>query len=632
MSHLRRALLGGSCLLFLVIVCCARVQTTARVPFESLRCPDSGMACDFVVGGGIGCCAHGADGSAATWMCPSGLGGRVVSQPQPVAGLIGAVHVEVLGESLCARLADGTVRCYGSNDRAGLGLGRYRGVDTSSPTLASCADADCEELEPRALCEGTAVAVPVVGVDAATALFGRCVLQRDELLCWGDNSHGELRGVRRGAAIPVATPVGGFGGEVSSVDGMCAVYGEDGRVGCWGDASSSPVNGGVGVEQLAMESPYGGAGCALIYGRVHCWGRENTNEVVQVAGLGRALQVGAKGGSACALLEDETVSCWGRNGHGQLGDGTTHDRDWPVRVSGLSDVKQIQVGLFRACARLGDGGVACWGSLPTDEGNADHPTPVRIAGLPPALRLALGGNTLCAITESTQVYCWGNIFAPEDPVVRERGVVSAIESQAVGEPIAEDVTPLRRPRLPITCSTESVYCSGASCYPSEDECLDIRARSKPLAASCERRETTYVDARSRWGGRLCACREGRCRRCYMAASFEQCQELPPEVPCGSPDWDTGDPVPDTELATRCGETKTLDLPSKSRSRYCANGAISVPRSCPPPPPDAGNDYCPPEWVEEERCFRTANACESFRAESAEHLPDATEPECRLIAP
>jgi Regulator of chromosome condensation (RCC1) repeat len=681
MRRTTRTLLAGLTSTLALVACGAAMQPIARVPFEALRCPDSGMACNFVEGGGIGCCARAADGTAATFMCPPNLGGRSVSQPRPVAGLIGAVHIEPLGGSLCARLGDGTVRCFGSNDRGALGLGQYRAMggitaiglqemwgsdrgeleigahrcarapdgtvrcwraEEPPPSVPSCRPVahdgavypSCEDPDADALCQGTAIALPVLGIDAATALFGRCVLQRGELMCWGDNSHGELRaGSTYG--IPVATPVTGFAGPIASVDGLCAVLAKDGRVTCWGDAAQSLANNLVGVEQLALVSRFGGAGCALIYGRVHCWGEE----VVRVAGLDRATQIGAASEAACALLEDETVACWGRNHHGQLGDGSTEDRERPVPVQGLSDVKQIQVGLFRACALLADGGVACWGSLPTDDGYADHPSPVRVEGLPPAVRVALAGNTLCAIAESTEVYCWGNVYAPVDPVIRDAAASPSVagRTRAPGS-IAEDVTP-RSPPTGVTtssCSTQSPYCMGTQCFASEDDCLDQRAMSKPPRVSCERLETTYVSSLGANGGpQICACRGDQCRRCRASGElFEQCSESVADRPCGTPDWETGEPVPDAKLAKHC-ETTTVafEAPaSKTPARYCGTGAIPLPRSCPPPPPNAGPNYCPPAWLEQERCFRSRDDCEAFRLAGVAHLPKTAAERCIGIAP
>ncbi|MGY8716118.1 MAG: hypothetical protein ACKVI6_06730, partial [Candidatus Poseidoniales archaeon] len=34
----------------------------------------------------------------------------------------------------------------------------------------------------------------------------------------------------------------------------------------------------------------------------------------------------------CAILDDGSVSCWGNNGQGQLGDGTTNDRFTPTAI------------------------------------------------------------------------------------------------------------------------------------------------------------------------------------------------------------------------------------------------------------------------------------------------------------
>jgi alpha-tubulin suppressor-like RCC1 family protein len=56
---------------------------------------------------------------------------------------------------------------------------------------------------------------------------------------------------------------------------------------------------------------------------------------VTVTGLTGAVQISSGDNHTCALLADGTARCWGNNGVGQLGDGTTTNRTSPVAVFGL---------------------------------------------------------------------------------------------------------------------------------------------------------------------------------------------------------------------------------------------------------------------------------------------------------
>ena len=62
-----------------------------------------------------------------------------------------------------------------------------------------------------------------------------------------------------------------------------------------------------------------------------------------------------------ALKSDGTVWTWGRNEYGQLGDGTTTDRNAPVQVSGLSEVIAIEGGYGHTIALKSDGTIWAWG-------------------------------------------------------------------------------------------------------------------------------------------------------------------------------------------------------------------------------------------------------------------------------
>jgi alpha-tubulin suppressor-like RCC1 family protein len=77
---------------------------------------------------------------------------------------------------------------------------------------------------------------------------------------------------------------------------------------------------------------------------------------------GSVVAVTAGGDHDCALSNLGVVTCWGRNDWGQLGDGTTLDRETPTRVVDLPKVQAIEAGARHTCAVAEDGGVWCWGS------------------------------------------------------------------------------------------------------------------------------------------------------------------------------------------------------------------------------------------------------------------------------
>ena len=125
----------------------------------------------------------------------------------------------------------------------------------------------------------------------------------------------------------------------------------------------------------------------------------------------------------CALLSDHTVECWGYNGEGELGDGTTTDSATPVQVKDvagtgtLSNVTQISAGYSHTCALLTGGAVECWGYNYNGQlGNGtttDSATPVQVkdvAGtgtLSNVTQISAGGSHTCALLSDNTVECWG---------------------------------------------------------------------------------------------------------------------------------------------------------------------------------------------------------------------------------
>ena len=88
---------------------------------------------------------------------------------------------------------------------------------------------------------------------------------------------------------------------------------------------------------------------------------------------------------SCALRLDGTVVCWGANGWGQLGNGSTVNSQVPVGVTGISNAVQVATGYGFACALLDTPSVRCWGYNGWGQlGNGstvNSTTPVAVTGL-----------------------------------------------------------------------------------------------------------------------------------------------------------------------------------------------------------------------------------------------------------
>jgi alpha-tubulin suppressor-like RCC1 family protein len=288
----------------------------------------------------------------------------------------------VLGsEFACGlELIEAWVWCWGANDRLQLGtaaagaqsatavrpttVSRFRRVDVG-PTRACAITQDDEE-------------------DFRLAM------------CWGDNTSGAL-GIGQAVATAEATFVaGGYSyhnvspngeattcGMVEDLDGgghvVAGVY-------CWGSNATGMLGDpSVHTDQL---SPH----------------RVPDGEYAEPA-LGATFACAGGGGG---------VVCWGKN-DGQLGDGTTVDRDSAGTVAGGRTFSALYAGEDHACALITvgpDWGRAwCWGRNEfgqLGDGTTTTPLePVRVSGDQLFIHLALGHGTTCGLTNAQVLYCWG---------------------------------------------------------------------------------------------------------------------------------------------------------------------------------------------------------------------------------
>ena len=116
-------------------------------------------------------------------------------------------------------------------------------------------------------------------------------------------------------------------------------------------------------------------------------------------------------GQPAPVLASGSLRCWGDNGAGQIGDGTTVSRLVPTAVTGISTATGVSAGFFVTCAVLSSGAGRCWGSGGNGRlGNGSESgslVPVAVTGLTSAAAISVGGNHTCAVTSGGTAKCWG---------------------------------------------------------------------------------------------------------------------------------------------------------------------------------------------------------------------------------
>jgi alpha-tubulin suppressor-like RCC1 family protein len=146
-----------------------------------------------------------------------------------------------------------------------------------------------------------------------------------------------------------------------------------------------------------------------------CDGFPCSTRPVAVAGGLRFRQVSAGGDHTCGVTTDDRAFCWGHNHQGQLGDGTFRNRLVPVPVdAGGLQFRRVSAGGSHTCGVTTDNRAFCWGrngqgrlgdGTTTD---IDRVRPVAVTGGLFFLQVSPGGDHTCGVTTANRVYCWGN--------------------------------------------------------------------------------------------------------------------------------------------------------------------------------------------------------------------------------
>ena len=272
----------------------------------------------------------------------------------------------------CALHQDGTISCWGNNLYGQLGNGQGEsGVISLSP-------------------------VQVLSITDATAItkgtYHSCALhRRGTISCWGRGTDGQLGdGNSASSVIPVQVmSISDATAIAAGSNHSCALH-RDGTISCWGGNWSGRLGNGQSGENADSPVP------------------------VQVTGITDATAINISGHS-CALHQDGTISCWGSNASGQLGNGQATGygqfSSLPVQVTGITDATAIATGPNHSCALHQDGTISCWGGDALGNGqNAVSPVPVQVFGITDATAIAADNGHSCALHRDGTISCWGNNF------------------------------------------------------------------------------------------------------------------------------------------------------------------------------------------------------------------------------
>ena len=240
-----------------------------------------------------------------------------------------------------------------------------------------------------------------------------------------------FRGIALGAAVAYAAAAGGCGGKVVVDATSLDAGGGSGGGGGGGDCTPGAVKCAGGVPQTCDASGHwqsegaptiaAGSGhtCARkADGTLWCWGANTKGQLgdgttndspvpVQVSALGATVvDIAAGYEHTCARRTDGTLWCWGGNGGGELGNGTTNDSLVPVQVGALgATVAGVAAAWAHACARKTDGTLWCWGS--GGEGTYSK-VPMQVSALGATVAgVAAGRWHTCARKADGTLWCWG---------------------------------------------------------------------------------------------------------------------------------------------------------------------------------------------------------------------------------
>ncbi|MEC8022512.1 MAG: hypothetical protein VX223_01170, partial [Myxococcota bacterium] len=159
-------------------------------------------------------------------------------------------------------------------------------------------------------------------------------------------------------------------------------------------------------------------------GSVSCWGLDTSGQLgnggisatqvtpMKVALTGVASHVSTGDEHTCAIMAGGQTKCWGEGSFGRLGYGGSADQYLPQVVapgpSLLWEAKQVAAAEKFSCAVRSNGSVSCWGDGATQLANVTSGATPQFSPLQNIVKIDAGQTHTCAIDTSSQLWCWGD--------------------------------------------------------------------------------------------------------------------------------------------------------------------------------------------------------------------------------
>ena len=290
-------------------------------------------------------------------------------------------------------------------------------------------------------CSGGSCVVPVVSV--AVGIGHTCAaLSTGKVMCWGDNSLGQLgNGTTTGESLkPVEVPgISNAAKVFSGGQHTCALTSNQ-RVRCWGsnfygesgvggsdiyapNVTAITVTGGAELTSVTQLSTTTGFACALSGGTLLCWGANTESQQAKpadtmnhpvataVSGLGTVAFFSIGFNDVMTFDGGSTLKGWGNNYSQQVSAMTTNPIVSPASTT-QSNVVELAMANQHGCLRLQSGDFTCFGSGYGGELGDGTPggmqPPPGVAHTLKINRVVSGVAHSCARGVDGHIYCWGD--------------------------------------------------------------------------------------------------------------------------------------------------------------------------------------------------------------------------------